>query len=783
MVKYGKEFRKNQNLEWIEKYFDYKAKKKMIKEYASKKEGYDINTADYILELEKWINVFEKSIDQDIKKVYIFFSNQEKVLYKQINESLHLKEDYENLDLNGYLEEVKALKEISELSVKMSNFVFYNLKAVIKILKKFDKKIVTQKNKYYFIKFNYIQTKIEEQNSDILYLIKFKMVDEVNILLENLITKLMKEFKSNKEYLNDDTNDKNEGENKLIEEVPEMNQAIKIIKEYHEQILKNIQETDKVSARIQNLFFTWKDFLKISNEMGSKLMQITRENTLKDSFSERTMSIVQSISFSKDSKNNLYIILAHGFLYMFSFSVIIPSYTLIIGYFSTEMERQVSYALLMMMAPFGTLFNYLYETFLFKKSTKKPLLISCIGLIIGNLLYMIAPETNAIALLFIGRFICGLFNLRTHNKMYIINFLSQKDISFYLTMFHTFSILGLGVGFLINSGLLYIDIDSSFFNKCTIGSMISIIFSIILLIFTFFKFTEVHSNKFNMTSMQMFGEGIINNDEEFCNDEEAATFVRRQSMALKDIDLRLGSFNEESKFDDTNLVAKSISELTTREEGKLHYLLNGFIVYFLIIFTTKFINESIFINSNIFLSEEKENENWIIPVILGCSSMFILVVELSLSRKYKFITERNLIIILLFLLLIVNLLFIVFNTVKKAFYFLIALDNIVASITEKYVAHMFLYIMPENYIICRINGNVFISIFSMISRILCCFLLLIFQYDNFNVYNYTMFSIMTFLCFLCFLLYIIFYKELRIKAINRILKSKRNDEIKIPTEV
>ena len=783
MVKYGKEFRKNQNIEWIEKYFDYKAKKKMIKEYASKKEEYDINTAEYILELEKWINVFEKSIDQDIKKVYIFFSNQEKVLYKQINESLHLKEDYENLDLNGYLEEVKALKEISELSVKMSNFVFYNLKAVIKILKKFDKKIVTQKNKYYLIKFNYIQTKIEEQNSDILYLIKFKLVDEVNILLENLITKLMKEFKSNKAYLDNDTNDKNEGENKLIEEVPEMNQAIKIIKEYHEQILKNIQETDKVSARIQNLFFPWKDFLKISNEMGSKLMQITRENTLKDSFSERTMSIVQSISFSKDSKNNLYIILAHGFLYMFSFSVIIPSYTLIIGYFSTEMERQVSYALLMMMAPFGTLFNYLYETFLFKKSTKKPLLISCIGLIIGNLLYMIAPETNAIALLFIGRFICGLFNLRTHNKMYIINFLSQKDISFYLTMFHTFSILGLGVGFLINSGLLYIDIDSSFFNKCTIGSMISIIFSIILLIFTFFKFTEAHSNKFNMTSMQMFGEGIINNDEEFCNDEEAATFVRRQSMALKDIDLRLGSFNEESKFDDTNLVAKSISELTTREEGKLHYLLNGFIVYFLIIFTTKFINESIFINSNIFLSEEKENENWIIPVILGCSSMFILVVELSLSRKYKFITERNLIIILLFLLLIVNLLFIVFNTVKKAFYFLIALDNIVASITEKYVAHMFLYIMPENYIICRINGNVFISIFSMISRILCCFLLLIFQNDNFNVYNYTMFSIMTFLCFLCFLLYIIFYKELRIKAINRILKSKRNDEIKIPTEV
>ena len=42
---------------------------------------------------------------------------------------------------------------------------------------------------------------------------------------------------------------------------------------------------------------------------------------------------------------------------------------------------------------------------------------------------------------------------------------------------------------------------------------------------------------------------------------------------------------------------------------------------------------------------------------------------------------------------------------------------------------------------------------------------------------------MTFLSFISFLLYIIFYKEIRIKAINRILTNNPKDGIKIATEV
>ena len=783
MVKYGKEFRKNQNIEWVEKYFDYKGKKKMIKEYLQKRESLNIDEVSFLNELEKWSKDFEENISKDVKKAYIFYTNKERALYKKINESLHVKDYYEKLDLFAFVNEFKKLKETSELSLKLSNFIYYNLNAVLKILKKFDKKIITQKYKDYKIRFNYIQTKIEEQNSDILYLIKFKMIDEVNVILENLINDLMKEFKSNKDILEEDNQEKNDAENKLIEEVPDIKDATKIIKDSYDSIKDNIQKIDKISANVQTIFIEWKDFLKLSTDINSKFLQINRESSVKESrVSERTQSIAQVMGFSKVSKHNIYIILAHGFLYMFSFSVIIPTSYLYLYNFNHK-KNLIYWAILMVMAPLGTLFNYLYEAFLFKKSTKTPLIFSCIGLIVGNLLYAISGKANVKALTCVGRFICGLFNLRTHNKMYIINFLTKKDVSFYLTMFHTASILGLGFGFLINVGLLHIELDNQFFNKYTIGSIISIAFSFVLLIISIILFTEAHSSKFSITSMQMFGEGIMGDDD---NINETDFAVRKQTMALKDIDTQLGSFNRENRFDDTNLVSKSVSELAMREEGQLHYLLKDFIVYLLIIFTTKFVNESIIINSFIIYVDESGKTNdttylWIISLILGGSSLLILLVELSLSRKYKFITERALIIILLVILLIINILLIIFVTRSTAIYILVGLDNIVTSITEKYVAHLFLYIMPENYIICKINGNVFINIFSMISRIICCILILL--SDLQSMYKYIICIPMISLCFISTLLYAIFFKEIRVKAINRILKSNPTDEIKIATEL
>ena len=66
--------------------------------------------------------------------------------------------------------------------------------------------------------------------------------------------------------------------------------------------------------------------------------------------------------------------------------------------------------------------------------------------------------------------------------MYILNFLLKKDVSFYLTMFHTFSILGLSIGFASNAGFLFIKTENKFLEKGNIGPLITILMSFFLLI-------------------------------------------------------------------------------------------------------------------------------------------------------------------------------------------------------------------------------------------------------------------------------------------------------------
>ena len=804
MGKYGKKFRKIQIVEWKEKYLnykDYKQKIKVLVNEKNNKEYLSMNDNEKEKKISGWTFQFEDSLDKDIKKVYIFFSNKERTLYKKINKLLHMKEEYGNFELGDYLEQYKELNDLSILSLNISEFIYYNLKAVMKILKKYDKKVIGPEFKNLHIKMNYIQAKLEEQNSDILYLIKFKMIDEINLISETLIHSLKEQFKLNKDKLN--INSQNDLENKLIDEVPEIGQAETLIKQNHETIKKNIKKIDIISAKITTLFLPWKNYLRISSDLSSKLLQITKENSMNESLNTLVKrSIAETINFSKESKYNVLIILSHGFLYMFSYSVIIPAYASIFtGLKKIDANHQFKWwGLLMMMTPIGSLFSNFYETSCFRNSTKRPIIISCFGLLTGNILYAFTTKMDCFCLLFVCRFINGLFNLRTHNKMYLLNFLLKKDISFYLTIFHTLSMVGLGFGFLVNTVLIkYKDKIDGTLNDLNIGPFSAGFLSFFLLVFSFILFTEAYSKYFNMTSLQTFSEGILNEngdidvDENFgetnnnhIDGDNIENEVRKQSVLLKGINEQLGNVNRISCFDDTNLVVKSVYELTKQEEGGLNYLFNSFVIYLIIIFTTKFINESIYLNAILYnKSENKLIEVKIrIPTALGCSCFISLIIELSLSCKDIFISEKNLLIILLFFLTSNNALLILLEYLDYDYFYFFILGSIIANLTQKYAAHLFLYIIPENYHLCKIHGNVVINLFSMLSMIIPCNLVfLLKKIDDDHNYKYIILIIMTSLSFLSLIFYFIFYQDIRVKAIRRIMKDSTKDVVKISTEV
>ena len=199
MAKFGKIIKEknNNNGTYKDRYMNYKSLKQLIKRILKNRN--ELNNEgklneDNQQEKEKIeLKEFTDLLEEQMKKVFIFFINKERKLYKDINQHLYQKDNYNKYELGEYLNEFSKLSEIATNSLELSEFVYYNNLAMMKILKKYDHKIIGKDKKNYITK-GYIQNKLEEQNSDILYMLKFKMIDEVNVIIDDLIHLLKKKI-------------------------------------------------------------------------------------------------------------------------------------------------------------------------------------------------------------------------------------------------------------------------------------------------------------------------------------------------------------------------------------------------------------------------------------------------------------------------------------------------------------------------------------------------------------------------------------------------------------
>ena len=828
MTKYGKKFRKVQLSEWKGRYFDYKRFKQFIKrnnpdnlfpiQEEDKKEKEKEKDNNLYETLEDKTKHFTEELDKEIKRVFVFFTNKEKKLYKDINKCLHQKEDYAEFELNEYYTQFNILLELSVYNFNLSVFTYYNLKAVLKILKKFDKKIVGRKNKKKHILFYYIQAKLEEQNSDMLYLFRFKMIDEVNALMENLIKELKDQLKNNKKkfkreeqanedgnnLINDDGNEK-ENEDDLIDKNNNKgvyyNEVYNSVEVIYKKIKKNMKNIDLIAMSTIKLFRPWKQFLRISSEIGSRLMQMNQESFDNDEdFFLKRKSLVNNLSFSIENKFNIMITLFHGFFYCFSFSVIIPTYA---DYIDEFTDKKYFYGLLMMMAPIGALVGFLYETMFFKCSTKIPYILSLIEIILGNFLYIFAKKFEQISFLFIGRFLIGISNLRTHNKMYIINYLSRKDTSFFLTMFHGASILGSFTGFFINifySHKTFSTLDTIILSEKTLGSIINLVVAIAFLIFIIVKYSEAKSESFSKLAISQNNSNRISKDDSLDlnasssdDGQNVSIDIQRDSIMVENIDAELEMFNKKNKYDDTNLVTRSVHEIAEQEKDNLKVLMKAYFVFILIVFTTKYINEAIVIYFGMNLIKENDNylkeNHWIHGLILSLAYLFVILCVLALSKKIECTQDKFFLIIILSLNLI-NCSFLIYfaQYVKEILVICSALAIILSNLIQKTASHYFFNIIPNSYILCKIQGNILINIITTIGRIVSSALLIAYQknqeYEDIDEYfNAIYYMIMTLLSLLSLLFYCIYYSDIRVKAISRIIKNDNKDEIHMATDV
>ncbi len=159
MAKFGKKYRQQQIKEWEKEYINYKSLKQFIKDKRKLGSLFDIR--------DEIINHFKEQLDKELKKFYIFFINQERDLYLGINKRLHYRNNYSSYNLEEIINKYNELFKIQNLCFNLSFYVHMNIKAIYKILKKFDHKLLYLQS---CLSREYIIKKLGMKNNDLLYI-------------------------------------------------------------------------------------------------------------------------------------------------------------------------------------------------------------------------------------------------------------------------------------------------------------------------------------------------------------------------------------------------------------------------------------------------------------------------------------------------------------------------------------------------------------------------------------------------------------------------------------
>ena len=417
------------------------------------------------------------------------------------------------------------------------------------------------------------------------------------------------------------------------------------------------------------------------------------------------------------------------------------------------------------MMPLGMLFSISYETFCFKKSSKIIIIFSFLFMTISNLLYCLSNKYKELFLIIISRFLLGISNNRTNNKVYLTNFLPKNKVNSYISYFHIVSMFGLIFGFGIN--FLFKDKEiNKIINQYTIGTIISFILSFIFLLLSVFFFQETNNSSFN----------ILNFSDK---SNETNDSIKRDTIMINDINEQLGDFNKKSNYNDTNLVSKTVSDITTKEKETLQYLYKPFFVYLSIILVSKITYESMIIITPVYYFHNGINNNKS-SLFLFFAIILLLILELINMKREKFISDRNMILILLCLMGIINIILFFFQMFDPFSFFILI---ILGYFEEKISSTFFTKIILDDYIWCEIQGNIVLNIFGIFGRVIGALSPIFMGITDYQILiNYIHLSLFI-LCIISFGLFVYYYHDMRVKAIRRVLEREENDKFIITTEI
>ena len=738
-------------VQWIDKYINFNLIFELINE------NMIIDEKEIILQ-ENDTNIkerFKTALNKEFKKCYLFFNDKEKELYLDINKILHKKNSYNSFNNQKILSEYNKLTNLAISTTKLASYIYMNILIIDQLLKKYDERF--EKKIYY----EYIIEILDSSNSDLGYILQYKLLNQITAILDDLKDELNYYFNEN----NKDNNSKNNKESTQNNEIND-NNTLNVYKTNLENILFQIEILDKKTY----------SFHKKWNRMIKDKKKLLSENESK----KNILSFFSNI-ISKDNKYNIYISIFQTFYILFSYSLIYVN----LYYFLLENNKL--YGLIIGITFLGEFISFCFMKYWIRKSYKIPMTFSSIIYIVGHLFFYFGMKNNQTIFLFISRFLFGIGSTIFLNKNYLIYFIPKKKVSSYLLSLKLFSILGMICAPLVIFLSFFLEQiecikNSIYLNKYKISSIIGIFFGIIELFAIIFFYFEPTNDKFKIYKEGRDPQNLLNKNHFLSLNDQMTYF---ESKTLKLIDDKLYQFNNENQYNDTNLVEQAIEELIFREIGPCGVVK---IAFWLIIFNATFLSLDI----NYFIIEisyQIKNQFSIIIIYFLVYLIYLLIYyfHLKLSKNYLKINYLMIISILFlifeFILIILYIIFNYYEIIKSLvlnFIPIVILCLIIISyIFMEQLFYFFTEIIPTDFRIIGLKALTFFYIFNYLGEILGCILhFIINRNSEKEIIKIGFYFINIFIFLFFFSGFYINYEKFKYKPIRRILNSKNSRKIK-----
>ncbi|KDP25522.1 hypothetical protein JCGZ_20678 [Jatropha curcas] len=202
--------------------------------------------------------------------------------------------------------------------------------------------------------------------------------------------------------------------------------------------------------------------------------------------------------------------LVNTFLYMVNTYIIVPTaddYSTMLGAAATVCGIVIGAMAV------AQVFSSVYFSAWSNKSYFKPLVFSSIVLLVGNLMYAMALDYQSIALLLIGRLLCGFGSARAVNRRYISDCVPLRIRMQASAGFVSASALGMACGPAL-AGLLQTNfkIYKFTFNQVTLPGWVMAVGWLIYLVFLWFTFKEPSHFSEESNVVQESNAGLREND-------------------------------------------------------------------------------------------------------------------------------------------------------------------------------------------------------------------------------------------------------------------------------